>query len=73
MSVRDKENWRMIMRDVAPSSHELAKFVLGDLVHYQNGRSWEGSDLASLSNLISCLFEDACEAQPAKQHEENEL
>jgi hypothetical protein len=56
--MRTIEQWREIVNE-AKSDRALAKFVLGDLTHYQNGRAHEGDDLVSLSNLFACLFEDS--------------
>jgi hypothetical protein len=58
--MRTIENWREIVES-GKSSTQLARFVLGDLTHYQNGKAHEGDDLTSLSNLLMCLFEDCAD------------
>jgi len=68
--MRTTQEWRAIVES-SKSSAELARFVLlGDLVHYRNGLEHERDDIASLSNLLTCLLDhaelDAVERKPGR-------
>lgn len=53
--VRTVENWKKIMH--GKRSHEIARFLLGDLTHYHCGRAYEQDDASTVANLLVAYVE----------------